>query len=650
MINSIKMIGVAVFVLMFGLSACKSSAPLDNNSQQDTLNTIEHADSNGSTNSVAANSESTTLHVDGASSSGQESSSSNLSDYNQQSGTFNLLARETIGWDETGWSTFEPSEDSRLIYVSSSDGNDSTAEYYAPLDIADIEHPGNIKPFKTIHAAIDRTRKGYPDWILLRRGDEWEVKARAELKAGRSITERSVLTSYGPSPSRPILSRSDGREMIRIWSNRNYVIVRGISFYAKGRDPESPSFLGWGNLGDVDGILIYGPEGTRMGSILIEDNHFNFLSKGISIDGEANHIDIVIRRNIIRNSFSENGHAQGMGASSASVLLEENIFDHNGWLIQQGIKDGRDQASGQATMFNHNTYFRRSKNTIFRNNIFLRPSSIHNKWTANPTTQGVDDIVSENLVMENNLYVEGEIGISAGGNDDYDTGHRWANIKIRNNIMLGIGRGRPTNRNLAWYIDAIDWDGGVICGNYLLKNDDLKVQNINGIKLNGHSRNVSVSNNLIYDLIMSSSSNNNGGLRINSAPKSNIRIFDNNFQLTGSLMRPIITDNIDSLIFEDNIYSSGADSDQWFRVNGDNLSFSDWQPLVSDLSSSAEQRSFSEPERDFKTYLTSIGLNASINDFVDSASSQPERTWDERYSAKKINDYIREGYGNTSCE
>lgn len=649
MINSIKITGVAVFVLIFGLSACKSSAPLHNNSQQSAASGLEQVGGE-SGNSVEANSEGSILQVEGSGSTTQDLTDSNLSDYNQKSGVFNLLPRETIGWDETGWSTFEPSEDSRLIYVSSSEGDDESGEYYAPQDIRDLENPENIKPFKTIHAAIDHTRKGYPDWILLRRGDEWEIKARAELKAGRSITEHSVLTSYGTSPSRPIISKSDGREMIRIWSNRNYVIVSGISFYAKERDPQSPSFMGWGNLGDVDGILIYGPEGIRMGSILIEDNQFNFLSKGISIDGEADHVDIVIRRNIIRNSFSENGHAQGMGASSASVLLEENIFDHNGWLVQQGIKDGREQESGQATMFNHNTYFRRSKNTIFRNNIFLRPSSIHNKWTANPTNRDVDDVVSENLIMENNLYVEGEIGISAGGNDDYDTGHRWANIKILDNIMLAIGRGRPTNRNLAWYIDAIDWDGGTICGNYLLKNDDIKVQNINGIKLNGHSRNVDVSNNLIYDLVMSSSSNNNGGLRINDEPKSNIRVFANNFQLTGSSMRAVITENIESSTFQDNIYNSGADSDQWFRVNGDSLSFDDWQAVAGDFSSSTEKSNFSEPERDFKTYLVSIGLNPSIEEFVDSASSQPERTWDERFSAKKINDYIRQGYGNTRCE
>ena len=56
-------------------------------------------------------------------------------EYSVQPGDFNLYPRETNGWDESGWSIITPSEDSRLIYVSSSSGNDDTAEFYAPRDM-----------------------------------------------------------------------------------------------------------------------------------------------------------------------------------------------------------------------------------------------------------------------------------------------------------------------------------------------------------------------------------------------------------------------------------------------------------------------------------------------------------------------------------
>ena len=36
--------------------------------------------------------------------------------------------------------------------------------------------------------------------------------------------------------------------------------------------------------------------------------------------------------------------------------------------------------------------------------------------------------------MSDNLFVGGEIGISAGGNTDYGTGPRWENINIIDNV------------------------------------------------------------------------------------------------------------------------------------------------------------------------------------------------------------------------
>ena len=638
---------IVLLLIVISLAACKSSPTTDDTGEPAVVSTnnVSEVEESTSQSAVAATSEESIT----SSANTETQSSSDIGEYNISSGEFNHFPREKNGWDSTGWSVVTPSEDSRLIYVSSSDGNDETGEFYVPRDVADIKNPGQIKPFKTIHTAIAQTRKGFPDWILLRRGDEWEVAARAELKAGRSLNERSVFTSYGIHPNRPVIVKSEGREMLRIWSYRNYVAVMGISFYAKERDPESSSFVGWGNVEDVDGIVLYSPPGIRTGSVLLEDNHFNYLTKGISIDGDAEHVDIVIRRNVIANSYSEIGHSQGMGVSATSALVEENIFDHNGWLIQQKLPKGKEKAEGQATIYNHNTYFRRAVDTIFRDNIFLRPSSIHNKWTANPTVKGVDEVTSSNLLIENNIYVGGEIGISAGGNDDYNTGHRWSDIRIIDNVMLAVGRNRQTNRDLGWYIDANDWDGGEICGNYLLKNDDPLVKNINGIKLNGHSKDVTVSKNIIYDLYMSVPSHNNGALRMNDDPKSNILIKDNSIQLAGSEMRLVISENLPSTTFQNNTYYTDADDDQWFRVNGENYSFDEWETLSGDVESLNQKKAYIEPERTFETYLDSIGFGTSIDAFVRSAMDQPTRTWSENFSAKRINAYIREGYGNTTC-
>lgn len=82
---------------------------------------------------------------------------------------------QPLALDKEGWTRFSPSADSRIIYVSDSDGDDATGKVYGQSDRAVSADPRNpsrdIKPFKTFSAAFKHTRDGYPDWILLKRGD-----------------------------------------------------------------------------------------------------------------------------------------------------------------------------------------------------------------------------------------------------------------------------------------------------------------------------------------------------------------------------------------------------------------------------------------------------------------------------------------------
>src|SRR5690606_39190216 len=127
-----------------------------------------------------------------------------------------------------------------------------------------------------------------------------------------------------------------------------------------------------------------------------------------------------------------------------SVLLQENLFDHNGWRIQS--RDGNNaQAEGQATMFNHNTYFSFAKGVIFQRNLFLRASSIGNKWTGDTGVPTLSE------VMEDNLYVEGESGGRAGGSAEGPP--RFRDMVFHDNVLVDIGRSRPTKRSQAWGID-----------------------------------------------------------------------------------------------------------------------------------------------------------------------------------------------------
>ena len=640
----LKLKHLVYVLILVGITACKSS-PTGDGDQAASIISLPVANSEVPTGDVSPDVQqapvTSTADTDG-------SSQVVVNSYSVQPGEFNVYSRDTTGWDASGWSIIIPSEDSRLIYVSSSGGDDATAEFYAPRDIDDIEEPGVIKPYKTIEAAYLNVREGYPDWILLHRGDVWEVHEQIQLKTGRSVSERSVMTSYGASDQRPMI-KSDAEETFRIWSERAFIAITGIRFYAYKRDPESADFSGWGQAAESTGIRVYSPKDTVLGTILVEGNDFNYFSKGISINGGGDVLDVVIRRNTIRNSYSEDHHSQGIYAFRASVLLEENIFDHNGWYKPQ-VDAGNDKDQGQATMFNHNTYFSDSFNSKFIRNIFLRSSSIQNKWTANSESDSnVDSIKAHDLWMEDNLYVGGEVGISAGGNTDYDTGPRWKNITIINNVMLAIGRDQPTNRTLGWNIDATDWDGGLICGNYLLHSDNPQVTNLSGIRLSGHSNDVTITKNTIHGLIAQNAGSKTGAISLDAEAKENITISENNIQLVDSNMRILVADQLNSVVFEGNKYFSSLDNTEWFSSLGVNYDIQGWNGISGDLGSEAAEEMFSSPERTFDGYLNSIGM-LSIDTFVDTVSNRAVNSWDETLSVERINTYIREGYGNTVCE
>jgi hypothetical protein len=563
-------------------------------------------------------------------------------------GKFNIFPRETNGWDESGWSIISPSEDTRLIYVSDSTGDDATGEFVQPNTVTDIYNPASIKAFKTIEAAMTNVREGYPDWVLLKKGDVWDLPKMINARSGRSSVERSVISSYGVSAQRPTLKSTD-KYGFRIWSDVNFVAIVGVSLYAEQRDPNSSEFLGWGNVPNQTGIYLYQSPGETKRSILLEDNEINFFSGGISMTGSGHIIDTVVRRNIIRNSYSESSHSQGMYAVRASVLLEENIFDHNGWYIQQPDNSNNNSEGGQATMFNHNTYFSDSYDTISRRNIFLRPSSMHQKWTANsPSDSDADQIKSINLLMSDNLCVGGEIGISAGGNTDYGTGPRWENINIIDNVLLAIGRDQPTNRTLGWYIDVDDWNGGDVCGNYLLHNQNQNVNNLNGINVSGHSTDVNLAKNIIFGLLKSNSTGN-GAINVSSAPKENIRVYGNTIQLVNSEMRVITADYLSVSEYTDNKYYSDADPEMWFGSENEDYNFADWTMLSGDTNSTAKEEPFVDASRTFSSYLISIGLSGSIDDFMEQASQQSRANWNREFSATVINEYIRSGYGEERC-
>jgi len=546
---------------------------------------------------------------------------------------FSLCAQTNLPRDPEGWTVFTPSEDSRIAYVDASGGDDQSARVYTADSAAVGTDPflpgGPLRVFRTIAAAFDAVRDGHPDWVLLKRGEVWYESGM--VRNGRSDAEPFLFSSYGPGESRPLLKTGAESGLNRCCKSTNNFAAVDIACYAHTRNPDSPEYVsGEGSTG----FNLFCGEGYVARGYLIEGCLFRFYTGNV-IQGPGTLEDIIVRRNVIVDNYSTTAHSQGLYTNNVSMVLEGNVFDHNGWYRQQ-IDDGNEKADGLATMFNHNTYFCNSKGVTFRENIFLRPSSMGNKWTANDGQGSAHDIT-----IENNLYVDGEIGIGIGGNKT-DPPYRFKNIAIRRNVVLDIGRSRPTNRTLGWGLDINDWDGGEVTGNVFAHQVDPGVTNVRALKIEGETRNVTIRDNVIHDL------RSHSPLVVfrDGTTSEGIVFSDNDIQCPGlnvCLMRmPAVLAGYD---FSDNAYFSARDESEWFRIDGNSLGFADWRARSAETGGSAGRISYADPDRTVEKYNGVQGGDESMEGFVGRVREQGRGTWRTAYTAPAINDWIREGFG-----
>ena len=539
-----------------------------------------------------------------------------------------------------GWTIFTPSEDSLIVYVSN-DGNDETAETYTKKELGNspFTPPKKmiLRSFKTFKAAFGKTRENKPDWILVKRGDTFFESIK--VKNGKSLTEPFLVAAYGEDKSNPTFNTGDKIGLQMCCKSFKFIAIQGFDFYAHTRMPNSTYYISpKGNYG----IGVYIGDGHLGNGLLIEGNRFNFYTNNV-VQGPGTLKNIVIRRNSFFDSYSTTSHSQGLYAANVSLKLEENIFDHNGWLVQASDIAGKEQ--GAATVYNHNTYFSDTNDVEFINNIFIRSASIHNKWTANKGTHSSSDII-----IKNNLYIDGEIGISAGGNKA--GAYRLKNYQITDNVMLNIGRSQPTGRTLGWGLEIIDWDGGRVKNNYFLNQVAPQVNNTFGIKISGTTKNVEIENNKFDNLYRA-----NAIVLGTGGSKENIAINNNQFTFkeNGEALIRVEKDLV-GYSFKNNQYFHEAGHQKTFVDNtssvsfwqtifpfSKNTNFVEWITLTKELESQWQKPNVLET-RTIETYLTSINKNASIDEFIYEVRKMSFKNWDERFTTQKINAYIKSAY------
>src|ERR1700722_772442 len=219
--------------------------------------------------------------------------------------------------DDAGFTIFPLGQGARIVLLSSTDGSDF--------------YDGMLKPVRTLKKALSLARNGYPDRILFKRGDTFEAAAlNSNLEiAGRDITAPIIIGAYGDNRlPRPIIL---GHLYLGPHVYPRFVAIQSLDFYASTRDPTQKGF------------------DARPGNYLwIEDCRFRDHSTSIDLESKESRMydTVVIRRCQILDSW-DRGHSSGIYIDFfRNVLIEENLFDHNGWT--EFVPD-----AGK-TIFNHN--------------------------------------------------------------------------------------------------------------------------------------------------------------------------------------------------------------------------------------------------------------------------------------------------------
>ncbi|MDC7220505.1 MAG: hypothetical protein PQJ59_11265 [Spirochaetales bacterium] len=561
--------------------------------------------------------------------------------------------------DDFEWTVPTPSSNSRIVYVSTTYGSDEGDVYvYEDMESTDVFYPeGTINAFNTFESAYACLRDGYADYLLFRRGDTFTESIELD-KWGPSGSERFVVGAFYYNPDNeaeannsPLFETGAEKGIYSYSKGIRNIYILGLNFYANTRDPDNADYTGLEVYDDGD-TGVFGSSGFGFSNsiddydcenITVEGCKFSYYggnSVSLAYDCTGT-ITVDFRRCVILNSYTttEGSHAQGFWGFQAQINMDECIMDHNGW---QGEADSGDP--GEATIFNHNTYFAGCYDSTFENCIFTRGSSMNNKWTGYPGTEDS----SPNIVMNNNFYMGGEIAIQVGGNySDYYGEYRFKDLEITNCVVQDAGWENPLGRTLGWGFYLEGMNSGSVRNNVIFfRNVDQTLTNSYGVYLkDGYSKELIIDSNIF--------SSNTDGPALFYADENDGEETDE-IAITKNIWNA--TNTIDQINYLGRFYSDREYSfagNWWFTPRTENeflidnspYQKADWLLNYEPTATFGEESYlFPDESRTVETYMGEIGETESKEAFLEVIRSQDRYNWNTDISANKINNWIREGY------
>lgn len=507
----------------------------------------------------------------------------------------------------SGWTDFQPSVDTRVVYVSASgnDANDGLTQN---------------TPKRTISAGKALMRNGYPDWLLLKRGDVFDSRIGQWVTSGRSNTERQLISSYGTSTQRPLLRTGTQDGISTLFSGSSparidHVAIVGLEFWAH-------TYTGTGNPSGVAWLI-------ESDDTVIED----CLIRGYEIDvmftdygGRKSNIQV--RRNVLVDAFSTTGTVgHGLYVSGCdTVLIEDNVIDHNGW--------NPSIPGATPSMFRHGVYIQSGGGTC--TGVTLRGNII-----SNSASHGLH--LRPGGVAEDNLFVQNSIALSLGGGNEPDPG--GVNVIAKGNVILD-GKDIDAANPRGWGIDLSNIASAQVSYNIVANQSagHFPVPLSMGAGALGFGvHNAVVEHNIFSgwggSAVISGASTQFSGvmLRYNDFNQnvSTDQIIDH---LTSSS-----TSGFDSL--QNRFYCLG-NTNAWMLIGSSTASVATWGSIVGDSGSTTlPNNAYPDPTRSLARYHQSIGGAANNAAFLAQARLQSRANWRAEYTAAAAIAYVRAGFG-----
>lgn len=519
-----------------------------------------------------------------------------------------------------GWTVVTPPASARIIYVSSSTGNDSNSGLSPSAPVA------------TIAAGESLLQNDSADEMLLMCGDAWASGLGNWRLSGESAQDPMVIGSYGTG-ARPLLDTGTGSGF---WaasssvSEISNVDILGIHFYADGRDPNSPTYVG---PTDTTGIQVL----TKTNDLLIENCWIEDYAVNINLQSFYGPItNASVRRNIIDDAYATTSHSQGLYCYGVNNLtIEGNDFDANGYNSQV--------PGAGATYYNHDCYLSSNNtNVTIDDNIF-----------ANAAGYGLQD--RPGGIVENNVFIDDPVDMSFGLVNGATSTPGGVSGIVNGNVFLGGAN-----------LDGSPYGQGLVLGNTAPGYPTIVSNNIfadswpsapaaitltQGFAQTNPQQSVGLNDLIIEDNIVNDWDRGvyvDGGFDYGGtgiAALNNVTIRGNDFaDVSGPVIQSKDALNSSQLHFLDNTYSATASA---MTVASKSMSFSQWSQQ-DETGATQATVPYANPADTLGAYDASLGGVGTDTDFLASARTLSQQNWQTQYTAAGVVAAMQGAYTDTA--